>query len=74
MPVFWSVPNDYKAVMSSINAGTPLVVAASRSKSGKSLKQLSEWLGHHKPIGTGSGKRGFSLKRLVWNPKGSSGA
>ena len=74
MPVFWTIPNDYKVVMSSINAGHPVVVTAPRSKSGKSLRQLSEWIGHQKPVDTGHAKRGFSLKRLVWTPKGSPGA
>ena len=74
MPVFWTVPNDYKVVMSSINAGHPVVVTAPKSKSGKSMRQLSEWIGHHKPVGTSHDKRGFSLRRLVWNPKGSPGA
>ena len=73
MPVFWSVPNDYQAVMSSINAGNPVVLSAPRSKSAKSLRQLSEWVGQHKPAAGRHDKRGFSLKRLVWTPKGSAG-
>jgi len=73
MPVFWSVPNDYQAVMSSINTGNPVVLSSPRSKSARSFRQLSEWLGQHKPAAARHDKRGFSLKRLVWTPKGSAG-
>jgi pilus assembly protein CpaE len=73
MPVFWSVPNDYQTVMSSINTGNPVVLSSPRSKSGKSFRQLSEWLGQQKPEAARRDKRGFSLKRLVWTPKGSAG-
>ena len=74
MPVFWSVPNDYQAVMSSINTGNPVVLSSPRSKSARSFRQLSEWLGQQKPAAARHDKRGFSLKRLVWTPKGSAGA
>jgi pilus assembly protein CpaE len=74
LPVFWRVPNDYQVVMSSINTGNPVVLASPRSKSAKSLRQLADWVGQHKPTGARQEKRGFSLKRLVWNPKGSPGA
>jgi pilus assembly protein CpaE len=74
MPVFWSVPNDYQVVMSSINTGNPVVLSSPRSKSAKSFRQLSEWLGQQKPAAGRHDKRGFSLKRLVWTPKGSAGA
>ena len=72
MPVFWSVPNDYQAVMSSINAGDPFVHAAPRSKVARNMRQLADWIGHQKPSGGQPLKRGFSLKRLVWNPKEST--
>jgi len=73
MPVFWNVPNDFQAVMSSINTGSPVVLSSPRSKSAKSFRQLSEWLGQQKPAAARHDKRGFSLKRLVWTPKGSAG-
>ena len=74
LPIFWHIPNDYQAVMSSINAGNPVVMASPRSKVARSLAQLSEWVGHQKPPGGREAKRGFSLKHLVWNPKASRGA
>jgi pilus assembly protein CpaE len=71
MPVFWKVPNDYQAVISAINAGNPVVLAAPRSKIAKSMRELADWVGHVKPTGH-HGKRGFSLKKLMWNPKEST--
>jgi pilus assembly protein CpaE len=74
MPVFWSVPNDYQAVMSSINTGNPVVLSSPRAKSARSFRQLSEWVGQQQtPAARRRDKRGFSLKRLVWTPKGSAG-
>jgi hypothetical protein len=61
-------------VMSSINTGNPVVLASPRSKTARSVAQLADWVGHQKPAGGRPAKRGFSLKRLVWNPKGSPGA
>jgi pilus assembly protein CpaE len=72
MPVFWKVPNDYQAVMSSINAGNPVLLAAPRSKIAKSMRELADWVGHLKPSGQHHGKRGFSLKKLMWNPREST--
>jgi pilus assembly protein CpaE len=72
MPVFWKVPNDYQAVMSSINAGNPVVLASPRSKIARSMRELSDWVGHQKPAGRHHAKRGFSLKRLMWNPREST--
>jgi MinD-like ATPase involved in chromosome partitioning or flagellar assembly len=69
------VPNDYQAVMSSINTGNPVVLASPRSKIARSVTQLSDWVGQQKPSGRGQPKhRGFSLKRLVWNTKETPGA
>ncbi len=42
LPIFWRAPNDYPTVVSSINGGTPFVLAAPRSEIAKSLQQLSE--------------------------------
>jgi pilus assembly protein CpaE len=75
LPIFWRVPNDYQAVMSSINTGNPVVLASPRSKIARSVTQLSDWVGQQKPSGRGQPKhRGFSLKRLVWNTKETPGA
>jgi pilus assembly protein CpaE len=74
MPIFWRIPNDYQAVISSINTGNPVVLGAPKSKMARSVAQLSEWVGQqHKPTGGRQAKSGFSLKRLVWNPKESRG-
>ena len=72
MPVFWKVPNDYQTVISSINAGEPAVLASPRSKITRSMRELADWVGHQKPAGRPHGKRGFSLKRLMWNPREST--
>ena len=72
MPVFWSVPNDYQAVMASINTGDPVVHASPRSKVARNMRQLSDWVGQQKHSGGQPVKRGFSLKRFVWNPKEST--
>lgn len=72
MPVFWKVPNDYQAVIASVNAGNPVVLASPRSKVAKSMRELSDWVGHQKAAGQRHEKRSFSLKRLMWNPKEST--
>jgi pilus assembly protein CpaE len=43
-PVFWQVPNDYKAMLGSRNAGEPLLQFAPKSKLHQSLAGLSEAL------------------------------
>lgn len=43
-PVFWQVPNDYRAMMGSRNAGEPLVMHAPRSKTQVSLQGLAATL------------------------------
>jgi len=72
MPVFWKVPNDYQPVISSINAGNPVVLASPRSKIARNIGELADWVGHQKAAVRHHGKRGFSLKRLMWNPKEST--
>src|SRR5688500_14262361 len=72
MPVFWKVPNDYQTVISSINTGHPVVLSSPRSKMARSMRQLSDEISHLKPGAAQHGKRGFSLKRLMWNPKEST--
>lgn len=44
MPVFWQVPNDPKPMMSSRNAGIPLVLQAPRSKVHQSIHGLAQVL------------------------------
>jgi pilus assembly protein CpaE len=41
-PVFWQVPNEPKAVMSSRNAGIPLIQHAPRSKVCQNLQELAQ--------------------------------
>ncbi len=43
-PVFWSVPNNYKAVVETINSGKPLVGSKRLSDVGKSILQLAQEL------------------------------
>ena len=42
LPIFWRAPNDYPTVVSSINEGTPFVLASPKSEIAKSLQKLSE--------------------------------
>jgi pilus assembly protein CpaE len=73
LPVFWSIPNDYQAVMSSINTGSPVFAAAPRSKSAKSIRELAGWVGQQKPAGGRQERQRFSLKAFVWKPKATPG-
>jgi pilus assembly protein CpaE len=41
-PIFWSIPNDYEAVVSCINKGVPVSVGAPRSHVSDSIKGLAE--------------------------------
>jgi len=43
-PVFWQVPNEPKAMMSSRNAGIPLILHAPRSKTHQSINGLAQVL------------------------------
>jgi len=43
-PVFWQVPNDYRAVLGARNAGVPLLTHAPRSKTHLSLVGLANAL------------------------------
>jgi len=43
-PIFWQVPNDYRAMFGSRNAGEPLLVHAPKSKTQQSLLGLAEAL------------------------------
>lgn len=41
-PVFWTIPNNYPAVIDAINAGIPLIGQKKLSNVGKSIQELSE--------------------------------
>jgi pilus assembly protein CpaE len=69
--VFWKIPNDYVSVVAAINSGDPVVTAAPRSKVARSVRALGEWLGQAASEGKSQQQKAFSLKRLMWNPKGS---
>jgi pilus assembly protein CpaE len=43
-PIFWQVPNDYKAMLGSRNAGEPLVMHAPKCKTQVSLHGLAATL------------------------------
>jgi pilus assembly protein CpaE len=70
-PVFWKIPNDYVSVVAAINTGDPVVMAAPRSKVARSVRALGDWLGQASAEGKSQQQKSFSLKRLMWNPKGS---
>ncbi|HET9235013.1 MAG TPA: cellulose synthase operon protein YhjQ/BcsQ, partial [Candidatus Eisenbacteria bacterium] len=42
--VFWQIPNDYKTVISAIDAGNPAVLRSPRSKMSQSIDQLAREL------------------------------
>ena len=70
-PVFWKIPNDYVSVVAAINAGDPVVTAAPRSRVARSIQALGEWVAQASVETKGQQKKtAFSLKRLMWNPKG----
>ena len=60
-PIFWQVPNDFKAMLGARNAGVPLLEHAPRSKAQQSLAQLASVLcGKGATDGQGKKeKRGF---------------
>lgn len=43
-PIYWQVPNDFKAMMGSRNAGEPLIVNAPKSKAHQSITDLANAL------------------------------
>jgi len=73
IPIFWKTPSDYVAVVAAINHGRPVVSASPRSKIAANLRQLSEALGRTRVVAAPEAKRA-SLLRLVWSPKGATGA
>ena len=44
-PIFWQIPNDFKSMLGSRNAGVPIIEHAPRSKVNQSLIGLAESLG-----------------------------
>lgn len=73
VPIYWKTPSDYAAVVSAINHGRPVVSASPRSKIAVNLGQLSEVLYKARVAAPLEAKRS-SLLRLVWSPKGATGA
>lgn len=74
MPIYWRTPSDYRAVVTAINSGQPVVTASPRSKISKNLRHLSDVLfrepgGAAEPIH----KRAASLLRMAWTPNPLSG-
>lgn len=61
-PVSWRIPNSYKDVSESVNAGEPLVTARSRSPVSKELMRLA---GSFQNSRTNSGPRDTSNKSLL---------
>ena len=43
-PIYWQVPNDYKAMLGARNAGVPLLTHAPKSKAQQSLVGLANAL------------------------------
>ena len=58
-PIFWQVPNDYKAMLGARNAGVPLCKFAAKSKVQQSLLQLASTLCGKEPVEQKKEKRGF---------------
>ena len=73
IPIYWKTPSDYRAVISAINHGRPVVSASPRSKIAANLGQLSEALYKTRVAAPPEAKRS-SLLRLVWSHKGATGA
>jgi pilus assembly protein CpaE len=58
-PIFWQVPNDYKAMLGARNAGIPLVQHAPRSKANQSLLGLAKALSGKAEAPAKKERRGF---------------
>jgi len=60
--VIGSIPSDYQTVVNSINLGKPLVMSDSRSKIGREIKRVTQWLTmDHEPVEEEKQKRSWSL-------------
>src|SRR5207244_4825090 len=58
-PIFWQVPNDYKAMLGARNAGVPLLTHAPKSKAQQSLQGLAAALCGKAAPENKEKKRGF---------------
>jgi pilus assembly protein CpaE len=75
VPVHWKTPNDYAAVVASINGGHPVVTASPRSKYAKNVRQLSDTLsGEGRGSSSSVPQRSVSLLAAAWPIKRLSGA
>jgi pilus assembly protein CpaE len=74
MPIYWRTPSDYRAVVTAINSGEPVVTASPRAKIAKNLRQLSDGL-FREPEGATAPihKRAAALLRMAWTPNPLSG-
>jgi pilus assembly protein CpaE len=73
VPIYWRTPSDYPTVVSAINAGQPVVMAASRSKIARNLRELAAGLYRPAPPSRSGAVRASSFMRLAWNPKSIPG-
>jgi pilus assembly protein CpaE len=64
MPIHWKTPSDYPTVLAAINSGEPVVMASSRSKIGKNLRQLSDMLANGQMVEEPSGRRAALLRTM----------
>jgi pilus assembly protein CpaE len=58
-PIYWQVPNDFKAMLAARNAGVPLVEHAPKSRAQISLLQLAHSLCGKAEVEQKKEKRGF---------------
>lgn len=58
-PIFWQVPNDYKAMLGARNAGVPLLTHAPKSKVHQSIVGLANTLCGKAPVEQKKERRGF---------------
>jgi pilus assembly protein CpaE len=67
-PIFWSIPNDFRAVSTAVNLGEPLSLCAPRSKVRQSIHELAERInspeGGMEPVG--AGKKGGGVFRKMF--------
>ncbi|MFH1277911.1 MAG: AAA family ATPase [Candidatus Eisenbacteria bacterium] len=54
---FATIPNDFRRVMEGINVGTPLVVGAPESETGREILRLCRRIAGEDPAGDGSGEK-----------------
>jgi pilus assembly protein CpaE len=74
LPIFWKIPNEYRAVVEAINTGRPVVTASPRSKLAKNVRELADTLPSTPKPPDAAPKRRDALFRLAWPAKRFSGA